>query len=149
MIVYDLSCENAHRFEGWFASAEDFDAQVEDDQVSCPVCGSVSVSRQLSAPYVNTGRTEPAAAAGKPTSETALAGVDMESLHRKFVEFVMKNSEDVGSKFPEEARKIHYREKPRRSIRGQASTDDIEALRDEGIDVFQVPGLPVPPDQVH
>ena len=149
MIVYDLSCENAHRFEGWFASAEDFDAQMEDDQVSCPVCGSVNVSRQLSAPYVNTGRAEPAASAVKSPSETAVAGVDMESLHRKFIEFVMKNSEDVGNKFPEEARKIHYREKPRRSIRGQASTDDIEALRDEGIDVFQVPGLPVPPDQVH
>lgn len=149
MIVYDLSCEKAHRFEGWFSSAEDFDAQVEDDQVSCPVCGSVSISRELSAPYVNTGSTEPVAASDKPSSETAVAGVDMESLHRKFIEFVLKNSEDVGSQFPEEARKIHYEENPRRSIRGQASSDDIEALRDEGIDVFQVPDLPVPPDQVH
>ena len=149
MIVFDLSCEKAHRFEGWFSSAEDFDAQVKDDQVSCPVCGSVSISRQLSAPYVNTGRAEPVAATTNPSSETAVAGVDMESLHRKFVEFVLKNSEDVGRKFPDEARKIHYEEKPRRSIRGQASADDIEALRDEGIDVFQVPGLPVPPDQVH
>lgn len=149
MIVFDLSCEKEHRFEGWFSSTEDFDAQVKDDQVSCPVCGSVSISRQLSAPYVNTGRAEPVAAPAKPSGEMAVAGVDMESLHRKFVEFVLKSSEDVGRKFPEEARKIHYEEKPRRSIRGQASADDIEALRDEGIDVFQVPGLPVPPDQVH
>ncbi|HUU73830.1 MAG TPA: DUF1178 family protein [Burkholderiales bacterium] len=148
MIVYDLSCEKAHRFEGWFSSAEDFDTQVQADQVSCPVCGSVSISRQLSAPYVNTGSPEPDSAA-KSTSETAVAGVDIASLHRKFVEYVLKSSEDVGKKFPEEARKIHYEEEPRRSIRGQASSDEIEALRDEGIDIFQVPGLPVPPDQVH
>ena len=149
MIVYDLACEKAHRFEGWFSSAEDFDAQVRADQVSCPVCGSVSVSRQLSAPYVNTGSPEPAE--GKPgqSAETAVAGVDIESLHRKFVEFVLQNSEDVGNRFAEEARKIHYEEEPRRSIRGQASSDEIEALRDEGIDIFQVPDVPVPPDQVH
>ena len=149
MIVYDLSCDKAHRFEGWFSSANDFDAQVRDDRVSCPVCGSVSISRQLSAPYLNTGSQEPAPAPAKPGKDTAVTGVDLESLHRKFVEFVLKNSEDVGSKFPEEARRIHYEEEPRRSIPGQASRDEIESLRDEGIEIFQVPGLPVPPDQVH
>ena len=85
----------------------------------------------------------------RPSAETAVAGVDIESLHRKFVEFVLQNSEDVGNRFAEEARKIHYEEEPRRSIRGQASSDEIEALRDEGIDIFQVPDVPVPPDQVH
>lgn len=148
MIVYDLSCEKAHRFEGWFSSAEDFDAQVKTEQVSCPLCGSVSISRQLSAPYVNTGKQKPAAAI-EPTAETAVAGVDVASLHRKFVEYILKTSEDVGDKFPEEARKIHYEEEPRRSIRGQASNEEIDSLRDEGIDIFQVPALPVPPDQVH
>ncbi len=152
MIVYDLSCDNSHRFEGWFSSADDFSTQVEAEQISCPVCGSVSISRQLSAPYVNTG-----SAAEKQHDETqhelpgknAVAGGDMEQLHRKFVEFVLKNSEDVGKKFPEEARAIHYQEKPRRSIRGEASREDIEDLHDEGIDVYPLAGLPTPPDQVH
>ena len=147
MIVYDLACDKAHRFEGWFSSADDFVAQVQDEQISCPICGSVSISRQLSAPYVNTG--DATRREGGPPPETAVAGVDPETLHRKFVEFVLKNSEDVGKKFPEEARKIHYREEPQRAIRGEASRDEIEALREEGIDVYAVPGLPNPPDQVH
>ena len=147
MIVYDLSCEKAHRFEGWFSSAGDFDAQIEDELISCPICGSVSISRQLSAPYVNTGSPAPAEN-GQP-AQTAVAGVDLETLHRKFVEFVLNNSEDVGKKFPDEARKIHYQEQPQRAIRGEASRDEIDALRDEGIDVYPVPGLPNPPDQFH
>jgi len=147
MIVYDLACDKAHRFEGWFSSAGDFAAQVEREQISCPVCGSVSISRQLSAPYVNTGGSTPKE--NGPPAETAVAGVDPETLHRKFIEFVLKNSEDVGKKFPEEARKIHYREEPQRLIRGEASRDEIDALRDEGIDVYAVPGLSNPPDQVH
>jgi hypothetical protein len=151
MIVYDLSCDNAHRFEGWFSSANDFSAQVEAEQISCPVCGSVSVSRQLSAPYVNTGSTadKQREARQQPAAANTVAGGDLQQLQRKFVEFVLKNSEDVGRNFPEEARAIHYQEKPRRSIRGQASGDDIEALRDEGIDVYPLPDLAIPPDQVH
>jgi len=147
MIVYDLSCDNSHRFEGWFSSADDFNAQVEAEQISCPVCGSASISRQLSAPYVNTGSS--AEKQHEPPGKNAVAGGDIEQLHRKFVEFVLKNSEDVGNKFPEEARAIHYQEKPRRSIRGEASREDIEDLRDEGIDVYPLAGLPTPPDQVH
>lgn len=147
MIVYDLACDNAHRFEGWFTSANDFDAQVHEEQISCPVCGSVAISRQLSAPYVNTGSS--ASAPAVTSGETAVAGVSLEYLHRKFVEFVLKNTQDVGHKFPEEARKIHYGEVPRRSIRGEAPNEVIEELRDEGIEVYQVPGLPNPPDRLH
>ncbi len=147
MIVFDLACDREHRFEGWFSSADDFDAQVNAEQISCPVCGSVSISRQLSAPYVNTSGSEQTQL--EPAAETAVAGVDIERLNRKFIEFVLKNSEDVGKKFPAEARAIHYEEKPRRSIRGEASRDDIDALREEGIEVYAVPGLPTPPDQVH
>ncbi len=147
MIVYDLACDKAHRFEGWFASADDFDAQLRREQISCPVCGSVSVSRQLSAPYLNTGASAEARQA--PANATAVAGGDLERLHRKFVEFVLKNSEDVGKEFPAEARAIHNEEKPRRSIRGEASRDEVEELREEGIDVYPLHGLPTPPDQVH
>ena len=148
MIVYDLACDNAHRFEGWFASSDEFDEQVKDEQISCPVCGSVSISRQLSAPYVKIGSSALVKEEAR-SHETAVAGLDLEQLHRKFVEFVIRNTEDVGKKFPEEARKIHYGDEPRRSIRGEASREDIEDLRDEGIDVYPVPGLPNPPDQIH
>ena len=148
MIVYDLACEKEHRFEGWFASAEDFGAQVEDDKLACPVCGSVDISRKLSAPHLNTGSTAPEVVA-PATQETAVAGISFEQMRRKFVELVLKNTEDVGNKFPEEARKIHYEEESRRPIRGEASRDEVEELRDEGIEVFPVPTLPNPPDQVH
>jgi len=147
MIVYDLACDKSHRFEGWFSSADDFDSQVHAEQISCPVCGSVAISRQLSAPYVNTGSSAPAKT--ETSSETAVAGVDIAYLQRKFVEFVLKNTQDVGKAFPEEARKIHYGETPNRSIRGQAPREAIEELREEGIEVYQVPDLPSPPDQVH
>ena len=146
MIVYDLSCENSHRFEGWFSSADDFDSQIHDKQIACPICASVIVSRQLSAPHVNTGATpsEP-----PQTHQTAVAGVDFDQMRRKFLDFVLKNTEDVGRSFPEEARKIHYQEEPSRPIRGEASHDEVQELREEGVQIFPVPELPDPPDQVH
>lgn len=147
MIVYDLACEKEHRFEGWFASADDFGAQVEDDRITCPVCGSVDISRRLSAPHVNTGSSVPAEVV-PPSAETAVTGISFEQMRRKFVEMVLKNTEDVGRDFPEEARKIHYEEEARRPIRGEASRDEVNELRDEGIEVFPVPTLPNP-DQIH
>ncbi len=147
MIVYNLSCDKAHLFEGWFASADDFESQVHDEQIACPVCGSVDISRQLSAPYVNTGSAAPAEPA--QPRKTAVAGIDSNFMRRKFVEFVLKNSEDVGRSFPEEARKIHYEEEPRRPIRGEASHDEVQELREEGVEVFALPEFPNPPDQVH
>ena len=147
MIVYDLSCDNAHRFEGWFNSVDDFDAQVANEQIGCPVCGSVDITRQLSAPYVNAGSTtEPEQS---QANQTAIAGIDYDHLRRKFVEYVLNNTEDVGSSFPEEARKIHYEEEPKRPIRGEASQEEVMELHEEGVDVFPVPGLPDPPDKVH
>lgn len=147
MIVYDLSCDNAHRFEGWFTSADDFDAQVNDEQLACPVCGSLKVSRQLSAPYVNTGN--PASAEPAQLHQTAVSGISFDQMRRKFLEFVRNNTEDVGRNFPEEARKIHYEEEPRRSIRGEASRDEVQELHEEGVEIFPLPELPDPPDQVH
>lgn len=147
MIVYDLACDKAHRFEGWFTSAEDFDSQADNERIGCPVCGSVNVSRELSAPYVNTGSAAPAAPPETPA--TSVAGIDFDHMRRKFVEFVLKNTEDVGRSFPEEARKIHYEEEPKRPIRGEASRDEIQELHEEGVEIFPVPELPDPPDQVH
>ncbi len=142
MIVFDLGCDNDHRFEGWFSSSDDFDRQQREHLLSCPLCGSQSISRLLTAARVNTGRTEPPAAAmTREEAAAQYANFDAARL-LKLVSHIVENTEDVGRAFPEEARKIHYREAPERQIRGTASPQEVDALRDEGIDV--VP-LPVPP----
>lgn len=150
MIVFNLSCGNDHRFEGWFSSTEDFNAQSGKGGVSCPVCGSSQIARQLSAPYVNTGKNLPA---NMPVETTHSAGVGVANsaamLREKFVEYVLKNTEDVGGRFPEEARRIHYKESADRPIRGNASPEDVSALREEGIDILAMPALPLPPDKLH
>ena len=143
MIVYDLLCENAHRFEGWFASAEAFAHQHDGGQLSCPMCGSSSVRKQLSAPYVQTR-------GGEAPQPAALADPQlMETLRRKLVEVILQHTEDVGERFPDEARAIHRQEAPERAIRGAASAAETKALREEGIDVFALPAPPPPKDKLH
>ena len=139
MIVFNLGCENSHRFEGWFASSEDFERQVGGKLVSCPLCGNANISRLPHASYVKSGgreravRAEPAAA-----SSQQYANMGAEVLAR-LVEHIIENTEDVGAAFPEEARKIHYRETPERRIRGTASRDEVDALREEGVEVVALP----------
>lgn len=139
MIVYNLSCCNSHRFEGWFESAEKFDRQRSLNQVSCPVCGTEQVAKEVHAPYVNTGspRSVPVKT-GANQKRVDQSAVFHQALSR-LVEEVLANTEDVGNAFPEEARKIHYSEVPERAIRGNASADEVSELREEGIDVFAVP----------
>ena len=149
MIVYNLGCSNEHRFEGWFASAEDYARQTKSKLLVCPMCGDERVSRLPNAPYVSTGSAERApspapAAAPKKGSPQYYANLGAEIL-TNVIEKVLENTEDVGRAFPEEARKIHYKETPERHIRGTASTKEVEALRDEGIEVV---ALPVPPHRL-
>ncbi|HWQ39275.1 MAG TPA: DUF1178 family protein [Burkholderiales bacterium] len=145
MIVYNLACDNAHRFEGWFSSAEDFDRQLQEGKISCPVCRSADIARRPSAPYLN-GR----ASAGEDRNPSAPTAAEaLEIVRRKYLQYIFEHTEDVGERFPDEARRIHYREAPLRSIRGQASRSEVQDLRDEGIDVHLIPGVPVPPDQLH
>ena len=141
MIVFDLGCENGHRFEGWFASSEDFEHQTSRKLVSCPSCGNSSVSRLPHATHIRTAVKERA-----PGAEPASPGAQQYSnvgadLLSKVIEHVISHTEDVGSAFPEEARKIHYREASERRIRGTASREEVAALREEGIEVV---ALPVP-----
>jgi hypothetical protein len=147
VIVYNLSCTNNHSFEGWFSSAEDFARQTERKLLSCPLCGNDKVSRLPHAPYVSTGSQE------KPPEPTAprskglpqqYANLGAEFL-ANLIDKVIETTEDVGNAFPEEARKIHYHEIPERRIRGTASTREVEALRDEGIEVV---ALPIPPHRL-
>ena len=158
MKVLDLRCESGHAFEGWFASEDDYGSQRERGLLDCPVCGNAEVARLPSAPRLNlSGAREPAPAraqaparAGEAAgTETAAPAVDM-ALHggavQRFVEAVaelLNSTEDVGTRFAEEARRIHYGESEAKAIRGQATAEEREALADEGIEVFTLPtGVP-------
>ena len=148
MIVYDLACDQEHKFEGLFSSQDDFDKQVSNGQLSCPTCGSTTISKQLSAPYLNTLPGQNASSKTKQ-KEMALAGVNLQQLHNQFIEYIAKNTEDVGTQFPDEARKIFYGESDNRSIRGEASVEVMQELKDEGIEVYALPPGPTPPDKLN
>ena len=147
MIVFDLHCKDGHRFEGWFASARDFAAQKKGGLLSCPVCGDATIAKGLSAPRLNMGAQEPKKAPAAPVQKTPdMEGKDSfaiaQMLYSRMLDEILTKSEDVGSKFPEEARKIYYKESPGRAIRGQATRDEHDELVDEGIPVAR---FPVPP----
>ncbi|MCD2175735.1 DUF1178 family protein [Rhizobium sp. C4] len=140
MIKYSLKCEAEHAFEGWFSSGSDFDAQQARGLVTCPVCGSASVSKALMAPAVTTAQ----AGENDVPMAMAAAGANPEMLAklREIVTHIRANSEDVGARFPEEARKIHYGEAPARGIIGEAKQEEIGALLEEGIEIAPLPVLP-------
>jgi len=138
MKVLNLRCEHGHTFEGWFGSAEDFESQCARGLVECPLCGSTVITKGLSAPRLNLGAgREPEAP--KPV---AAAPDTPEARWMRAVREVMARTEDVGERFAEEARRMHYGEAEERGIRGQASAEQAEALLDEGIAVMP---LLVPP----
>lgn len=138
MIVFDLGCENSHRFEGWFTSNEDFEQQLGRKLVACPLCGNANIVRLPHASHIRTGAKERVPRAAQSAAQQQYANIGSEILS-KLVEHIVENTEDVGPAFPEEARKIHYRETPERRIRGTASRDEVEALKDEGIEVVALP----------
>ena len=144
MIIFELTCSLGHRFEGWFASGEEFLRQQERSLVCCPICDDAHIERLPSARVsVPKGGArdnapppaEPAGQANAP-AEAAL-GLPAEAITR--LREIVRSTENVGRRFPEEARKIHYRETPARAIRGQASRDEAQALTDEGIEFASLP----------
>lgn len=145
MIVFDLLCAGGHRFEGWFASAADFASQNERQLVSCPSCGSAHIERVPSATRANLG-AQPPKVDKKPEKTPDMEGKDpfaiAQMLYSRMLDELITKSEDVGKQFPEEARRIHYKEAPARAIRGQATPEQHDELVDEGIPVMR---LPVPP----
>ena len=135
MKVLNLQCSHSHTFEGWFASEDDFRGQLERGLVECPVCEDTHITKMLSAPRLNLG-------AGKEEPKQQVATTPDPALKAqwmKMVRHVMANTEDVGERFPEEARRIHYGETEERAIRGQASREQTEALLEEGIGVVPLP----------
>jgi len=135
MKVLNLRCANGHGFEGWFASDEDFMAQNGSGRIECPLCGDHIVSRMPSAPRLNLSGAQPPAA--RPSEEPA--AIDLQALWLKAVHHVIENTEDVGERFAEEARRMHYGEAASRGIRGEATPQQREALQDEGIEVMALP----------
>ncbi len=138
MIVFDLTCSHGHRFEGWFASAEEFDREQALERIVCPVCDDAMVARVPSAQVrVSKGAGRESALPDESPVQAQVAGLPAEVLAH--LREIVRTTENVGSRFPEEARKIHYEEVPARAIRGQATKDEAESLREEGIDFTSLP----------
>jgi len=134
MKVLDLRCGSDHRFEGWFASEEDFQSQEERGLVACPICADSHVSRLPSAPRLNVSNLREA-----PQPAPVDPQVVRQTHFMRAVRHLIERTEDVGARFPEEARRIHYGEVAERGIRGQATPEAADALREEGIEVFSLP----------
>ena len=154
MKVLDLACDGRHAFEGWFGSEDDFQSQLARGLVECPMCGSSEVHKLLSAPRLNLGAAQQPQRATEPQADSAAssdsstvpaptspgpmqpAEAAMHAAWLKMMRHVVANTEDVGTRFAEHARRMHYGEADARNIRGQASRDEAEALLEEGIAVM-------------
>ena len=156
MIHYALQCGRGHGFDGWFASSTAFETQRGNGTLDCPVCGTHDVSRALMAPAVRTrtaapalDTATPAATADEGAAATPTHAAVTEADRKAFIEAmralrksVVENGTDVGTAFPEEARRIHYGEAEPRDIYGHAEADEARALIDEGIRILPLPTLP-------
>ena len=139
MIVFDLSCIRNHRFEGWFASADEYLRQEGTGLLACPVCGTSTVRKLPSSKVRTTALAEPQAGADARGTGGTTGSSPQQVTLASFIEQIVANTEDVGRAFPEEARKIHYEEAPRRPIRGVATREEARELADEGIPVVSLP----------
>jgi hypothetical protein len=144
MKVLNLRCANGHGFEGWFASVGDFLTQNGGGLIECPLCADHVISRLPSAPRLNlSGAREPVepappAPVPAPAPQPPPAGA-LQALWLQAVQQVLRDTEDVGERFTEEARRIHYGEARQRGIRGQADAEQRAALAEEGIEVMALP----------
>ena len=144
MKVLNLRCAHQHDFEGWFASEEDYQSQLARALVECPLCGDKSIVKMLSAPRLNLGGgQEPVVSdAAKGAPALAAGSGDVQALHAVWAQVarhVLAHTENVGERFAEEARRMHYGEAEERAIRGQASREEAVALMEEGIEVLSLP----------
>jgi len=154
MIRYTLRCEQDHSFESWFQSSAAYDSQARRKLVTCPICGSAEVEKAIMAPRIvgKKGREKtpaPAEAAvpaeTQATESTSLMMAQERELRAKIKELrdhIVKNADNVGERFPNEARAMHYGDKEHRPIYGEASPEEARALVDEGVEVSPLPTLP-------
>ena len=152
MIRYSLRCEAGHEFESWFQSSSTYDSQVKRKLVTCPACGSAKVEKAIMAPQIASkrGRDSAAPAPAASTDVTAPASTPLmmaqeRELRAKLKELrdhIVKNADNVGERFPNEARKMHYGDIEHRPIYGEASPDEARSLIEEGVEVSPLPVLP-------
>jgi hypothetical protein len=154
MIRYALHCDRNHEFESWFQSSAAYDSQVKRKLVTCPICGSAKVDKAIMAPRIASkkGRAAPpaepattAAPEAAPSGPTSLMMAQEKELRAKLKELrdhIVKNADNVGERFANEARAMHYGDKEHRPIYGEASPDEAKSLIDEGIEVSPLPTLP-------
>ena len=163
MKVLNLQCSHQHLFEGWFGSEDDFQSQLARKLIECPLCADTHVQKMPSAPRLNLGASQPAQAAAEKSGQqsaasAAVAPLDNSTPHRapmpegipaaeqaaflQALRQVVKSTEDVGPRFVEEVRRMHYGEAEARNIRGQASVRETVELLEEGIEVMPLPMLP-------
>ncbi|MBS0248942.1 MAG: DUF1178 family protein [Proteobacteria bacterium] len=148
MIKYALACDKGHSFESWFADSAAYDKQVKRGLIACPQCDSAKVEKAIMAPRLSGTRKRAALQEVEATPEKAPVAVmspveqELRAKLKELREHIVKNADNVGEKFPEEARKIHYGETEHRSIYGVASLEDAKELAEEGIDVHPIPVLP-------
>lgn len=152
MIRYSLRCESDHTFESWFQSSSAFESQVKRKLVSCPICGSAKVDRAIMAPRIvsrkgreNAPQPRAPTPEAPPAAQTSLMMAQERELRTKLKELrdhIIKNADNVGERFPNEARKMHYGEIEHRPIYGEASPDEARALVEEGVEVSPLPVLP-------
>ena len=138
MKVLNLRCANGHGFEGWFASEDDFLSQNGSGLVECPICVNRVVSRLPSAPRLNLSGARESEVADKP-KPAAPVPADLQAVWLQAVRHAFENTDDVGDRFAEEARRIHYGEVDPHGIRGQTTPEERLALQDEGIEVMSLP----------
>ena len=151
MIRYNLRCERGHAFESWFQSSQAYETQEKRKLVNCPSCGSAKVERAIMAPQIvskkSRDRAVPAPAATETTTpaSTPLMMAQERELRAKLRELrdhIVKNADNVGERFPNEARKMHYGDIEHRPIYGEASPEEARSLIDEGVEVSPLPVLP-------
>jgi hypothetical protein len=154
MIRYNLRCERGHGFESWFQSSAAYESQEKRKLVSCPACGSVKVERAIMAPQIvskRVSRAEPEPVASSAATEAATpASTPLMMAHERELrakikelrDHIVKNADNVGERFPNEARKMHYGDIEHRPIYGEASPEEARSLIDEGVEVSPLPVLP-------
>ena len=151
MIRYALRCERGHEFESWFQSSSVYDSQHKRGMIACPMCESTKVDKAIMAPRImgkKKAKSEPQSATA-PTETAATSTMIMSPQERELVaklrelrDHVLKNADDVGKKFPDEARKMHYGDIEHRAIYGEATAEEARELIDEGVEVAPLPVLP-------
>jgi hypothetical protein len=152
MIRYNLRCERGHAFESWFQSSSAYEQQEKRKLVNCPACGSAKVERAIMAPQIvsKKGRDSAAPAPAAATDATAPASTplmmaqerELRAKLRELRDHIVKNADNVGERFPNEARKMHYGDIEHRPIYGEASPDEARSLIEEGVEVSPLPVLP-------